>query len=290
MLTSCSECLKTLTVRDNTSAKKARCPHCKSVFVAEPYVEPELVEPETEPPAMDVESTEPGDDQAPAGDNDQWSFGKPTHLGDIKTRVHEDLATRHGKAIAAMRPAANSMLAAFLLTLIEFLLNVAGAVYVWYLRIQHAFQNERLAELTGPLVGACIGVLALGIARLCMGLAVLKLYRAGSRKIIITGICFDLLLMFAYLIALFPGVYLLYVLLTDPNPGAQFTRVFGQDRFGAVAVIIGIWSQFVIVVVVVGLLAAMRAIRALRNEDVQNYYYQLRIRESKRRRALDQDD
>jgi hypothetical protein len=280
MLTSCTECCTTLSVGDEAKGKKARCPHCKSVFVARPYIEPELVDEETEFPAMDVEIAESNEDA-------NWSFGKPALLGDIKPRATVDFETRHVKALAAMRSAANWMLAAFLLTTFQFILNVSATVYLWYLRIHDGLRNERLADLTEPLVGACLGILVLGLARFFVGLAVPKLYQAGSRGVIINGIVFDLLLMLEYLLALCPCIYSLYVLFVDPNPGDRFSREIGQGRVGTFALIIGVWSQFVLIVAVVGLFAAIRAIYALRNKDVQNYYYQLRTRDAKRRRLLE---
>lgn len=285
MLTQCTGCYKNLTVKDEALGKKARCPHCQSVFVAEPYVEPEIIEAEPEPPAVDVEIEE----SAGNSEGANWSFGKPAHVGGIKPRPPMDLATRHVKAMAAMRSAANWMLVAFLLTLLEYFLNVSATAYLWYLRIQNVHRHQRVDDFTESLVGACCGVLVFGAARLFVGLAVPKLYRAGSRSVIITGIVFDLLLMFEYLISLVPCIFVLYGLYFDAGPALRF--LLDRDgRIGVVAVTIGIWSQFVVIVALVGLFAAIRGIRALRHEDVKNYYYQLRSRDMKRRSALEDED
>lgn len=264
MQTICTECNKQLLIKDEAKGKKARCPHCKAVFVADEYVEAVIVVEEPEPPAVDVEIEDSKSDDDP-----NWSFGEPVRSERVAARPPEDAKTLRAKAVSAMRSAAYMMLVAFILSFIAVLLKFGPSIVLLLRAVQ---RNELRGDSAELACGVSVGLFLYGLIFVFLGIATRNLFIAGSRGLIITGIVLSFLVMIDLLAWMLPIVFSVLEYIENPNKG--FSGIWRPDgRLQDSAVHFCGMMFLAEMGMLAHLFAAIRSIFTLRREDVKRYYH-----------------
>lgn len=261
MLTICDSCKKKLAIKNEADGKKVRCPHCKAIFIAYECADMEIAEPESKHPSLESAAKDTHVDNGESN----WSFDEPDRPKRRSPRA-ENVKEHRANAIAAMRPAANAMLAALVLSLVAVALRIVPRSFFF----PEEFSRDPLFAC-----GAAGGVALYLLLFIFFGVATRRLYTAGSRGLIITGIVLGFLLVIDLAASMVPFLFSVLEFTRNPDKGMPgFTRADGHLHAAAMLVCPG--AFFAGFALFVNLFAITRTISALSKEEVRQYYRYLK--------------